>query len=483
MSSWLLVDNPIFYIAAILYFALFVVLAWKNFRLAVGLFILLLPTYLIRFSLGGIVSTVLEITFLSIFLVWVIHYSRYDLKEIRAFVGRHKYFFVALVLFFLASFVSVFSHEHPFGSDCVWRPYFLEPLLLFFMLIGRGEEIKGPDLINFFAYSTIPISALALLQKFLNWLFPADFWHIPPERVTSFFNSPSAVGLYLGPLIVLMGALLYKKAHLRHILEEEEKIVSPSMWSLPQRKLWRGIKGGTLLLGAAFMLAMLALIFSFSRGAWVALGAGSFFFALLLGWKKAAAVLAGFGLLLFFFAPSLRPSAALSEPAGKTRAILWEYTLHTLAVSPGRLVFGAGLNRLYSQAWNSYFKYKKAEPVVYSHDLLLNFLAETGLAGAVSFVALIVGAFWIVNRKRKDDDIILGAGVMSALTVIVIHGLIDVPYFKSDLAMEFWILMSFMSRSKWISDFTIWTEVNKLMWRKKQPVIVPVLKEPPWING
>ncbi len=32
-------------------------------------------------------------------------------------------------------------------------------------------------------------------------------------------------------------------------------------------------------------------------------------------------------------------------------------------------------------------------------------------------------------------------GVLLALVGIVIHGLVDVPYFKNDLSLEFWVLL------------------------------------------
>ena len=35
----------------------------------------------------------------------------------------------------------------------------------------------------------------------------------------------------------------------------------------------------------------------------------------------------------------------------------------------------------------------------------------------------------------------LHLGVLLALGGIVIHGLVDVPYFKNDLSVEFWVLL------------------------------------------
>ena len=55
-----------------LYTIIFTFLAWKNFRLAVLLLIAALPVYLIRFSIGPLPSTLLELHFGSIFLVWML---------------------------------------------------------------------------------------------------------------------------------------------------------------------------------------------------------------------------------------------------------------------------------------------------------------------------------------------------------------------------------------------------------------------------
>jgi hypothetical protein len=32
-------------------------------------------------------------------------------------------------------------------------------------------------------------------------------------------------------------------------------------------------------------------------------------------------------------------------------------------------------------------------------------------------------------------------GVLLALVAVVVHGLVDVPYFKNDLSFEFWVLV------------------------------------------
>src|SRR3989344_1321180 len=126
------------------YFLLFLFLAWKNFRLAVIFFIIFLPTYLIRFEIfhfKNIVfpSTVLELSFGALFLVWLIKYSCQDFRSIWAVSQKHKLLFIAFDLFFLASVVSIFVSDMPIPSFGEWRAFFLEPMVLFLMLIGRKD--------------------------------------------------------------------------------------------------------------------------------------------------------------------------------------------------------------------------------------------------------------------------------------------------------------------------------------------------------
>jgi hypothetical protein len=40
----------------------------------------------------------------------------------------------------------------------------------------------------------------------------------------------------------------------------------------------------------------------------------------------------------------------------------------------------------------------------------------------------------------RHADRVLGAGLIVMLVVFFIHGLIDVPYFKNDLAMLWWVM-------------------------------------------
>ncbi|MEK7131152.1 MAG: hypothetical protein AAB797_00245, partial [Patescibacteria group bacterium] len=150
------------FILVAIYFLLFLFLAWKNFRLAVILFIIFLPSYLIRFEVGPLPSTALELSFGALFLAWLIKYSRHDFRNILATSQKHKILFIAFDLFFIASIVSIFVSDMPIPSLGEWRAYFLEPMILFLILIGRKDAIKAMDLALALALSTLSISVYAI---------------------------------------------------------------------------------------------------------------------------------------------------------------------------------------------------------------------------------------------------------------------------------------------------------------------------------
>ena len=74
---------------------------------------------------------------------------------------------------------------------------------------------------------------------------------------------------------------------------------------------------------------------------------------------------------------------------------------------------------------------------------MLNFWTEIGLFGAGIFMA-IFGYLVYLAFKIRRINILLSAVLLAILTAIFVHGLVDVPYFKNDLALLFWILTTYV---------------------------------------
>jgi len=48
----------------------------------------------------------------------------------------------------------------------------------------------------------------------------------------------------------------------------------------------------------------------------------------------------------------------------------------------------------------------------------------------------------IRNSEGEKSNKFIVIGLMCSMIVIIIHGLVDAPYFKNDLAMMFWLLVA-----------------------------------------
>ena len=77
-----------------------------------------------------------------------------------------------------------------------------------------------------------------------------------------------------------------------------------------------------------------------------------------------------------------------------------------------------------------------AEPLEYPHNIFITVWVEMGALGLLAFVYVLLTSIRIVSAQRKY--------VIVGVFYLLLHGFVDVPYFKNDLALQFWILMWLM---------------------------------------
>jgi len=464
---------------SIFYLLSFILLAWRNFRLAVILFIIFLPAYLIRVDIGFVgryrlPTTFLEIAFGVIFLVWLARFARRDIKTIRQAIKRHKIFFVSFLLFFLSSIISIFVSDMRWFSLGEWRAYFLEPMILFLILVGRsssppyqggvrgglpsiaantsatpsalplgkGEitavQISSRDLIWALAFSTLSISTYSIIQKFTGWGIATPQWSGEAiRRVTAFFSSPNAVGLYLAPVVMLLVIPLLLRGGQGGVAEVKTLQLSSATPPSPPLGKRRMIYA---LLATLFILSILAIIFTKSQGAWIGLAVGVLVFLFFVGYKKIAVAVAILGIIFSLLIPSMRQAVLFQDQANQNRLRLWGYTWTFLSKSPKNFILGAGVRQFFRKVQKPYYDKIVMERLIYPHNIFLNFWMEIGLFGMFAVITMLGYVFYLANKIRKNYKLI-GAGLMGALTILGAHGLVDVPYFKNDLAFLFWIII------------------------------------------
>lgn len=422
-----------FHLLLFIFFCLFFCLAYRNLVMGLCLIAVFLPSYLIRFQILGVPFTLLEGMILIAVIVWFIkHWGDWS-GTIKNFVkgkmpsAPFNQWFLVTILFLLAATFSVFISANLTAALGIWKAYFVEPILLFSVFIST---VKNKEQVNKIILSLVLggliVAIFAVIQKFTGWLIPNPFWQAEAtRRVTSFFGYPNAVALYLAPLIPLV-VYLFEKRDKNH-----RASIFPEFFYF-----------------FIFCFFVAAIIFARSSGALVALVMTLLIFGV-LNHKTRWAVL--FLTILFgsliFFTPLKDPfsqEVLLQGTAGQVRVNMWGETIQMLSDHP---IIGAGLSN-YQAGIAPYHILKWAEIYLYPHNLFLNFWSEIGLIGLILFFWLVILFFREGLERLRDQNRgshLLTEVLLASMLIILIHGLVDVPYFKNDLSVFFWLLMGFMA--------------------------------------
>lgn len=389
-------------------------LAYKKPEYAVGLTIMLLPTYLFRSYTWFLPLTFLEIAIWVLFIGW----SASLLKNKTHAKIPYK---LPIILIFVASTIGMFLGPNLFSSAGLWKAYFIEPIMFFVVLVNVLQKDNAKQVILWaLGISTLIISWLAIFQKFTAFgIYEPGWVAAESRRVTSIFSSPNAVGLYLGPIMAIYFGWLM--AEIKNLQK-------------------------TFLKLAIVVPALVAILFTVSQGTWLGLAAAVAFLAF-FGWNKkyTAAIVAGL-IVLILIIPITRditsPFITFSDTAGQNRLELVQLGGQQLK-NVKTFIFGAGILG-FAEIQNVYRDPLKIEPLLYPHNIILNFWLEIGLLGLIAFGLIITKFFKTAKQKLLQEKNWLTLGVVAAMIVILVHGLIDVPYFKNDLAVLFWIILGLL---------------------------------------
>jgi O-antigen ligase len=390
--------------------------------------ILLAPLYVVRFNVGFYPSTLLEVLIVLTAGVWFFEKFRRREFEFPAAISNQQ---VAIFLFLFAAAISVVVSPDKRGALGIFKAYFVEPLLIYVVINDVIRSKRDWELIfAALALSGLWVALLAVFQGLTGQLTFTSH-EAALGRAHAVYNTANAVGLYLGPIAFLLLGVLSPSG--RHKLKGQR------------------LKLRFLIL-VAILLLILSIYFSKSAGAVVGLAAALVVWGLLrvLGGVRglgvlglAGLVVATFGIWFFFnissFTPkNVDPYVRKTNNTLQFRLCLWEGTRDLLLDRP---VFAAGLSgfkELYAQ---KYFTCD-AEPLEYPHNWVLNFWAETGILGLAAFILLLVSYFRTVAQYLSDPKKQwLALGFIAAMVYWLVHGLVDVPYFKNDLSLEFWVIV------------------------------------------
>lgn len=392
---------------------LFAWISWREPKQGLWLIAFALPSYLLRFHVLGIPSTFLEGMIVLLAFLVVLKQPESFLHAWKTLPRLWKIFIVGTLV---VAMLAILPAPDLLSALGAWKAYFAEPILVFFlarMLLKSEQDLL--HLIFALGCSALVTSLFAVAQWVFEISIPAP-WDIE-RRVTSFFPYPNAVGLFLGPLS-LAGIFAATRAWTQH---KKSLLI---FWII------------TLLLsGATIILAQ-------SEAAILAVLITAFLLSLFSRfWRRITVPLFILATLLISLTPSVRTTVwqklTLQDYSGSVRLTQWEETGNLLINHP---LMGAGLTG-YPEALKPYHTHAHIEIFQYPHNIFLNAWTELGLLG---LVLLVFFGILLLRSLPRVQTTWICAMVLAVFAEMLIHGLVDVPYFKNDLSVLSWVFIALL---------------------------------------
>jgi len=206
------------------------------------------------------------------------------------------------------------------------------------------------------------------------------------------------------------------------------------------------VGGWWRLLGTLVLFS--AMWFCHSRGAWLAFGGTGVLYFLVCGnhflrrWQARASIT----LLLVATAGLLARPYILKQWQTDVRPMIWEATLRMIAVRP---ILGHGLG-VYVVEYPRYrlpeyfLRPKSTNVTDHAHNELLETAAEQGIVGLATTLWLWGVVVWCGVRARRQSagtDRLVITGLLGAVLVLMLHGLVDVDLRYLPNESLLWLLM------------------------------------------
>ncbi len=376
--------------------------ARNNSHWLVTAIIVLLPTYLLRFNVWGWRFNFLDVVIAIALVICLWRYRTWP-------IGKWRW---PMLIFLLIGLVAVLVAPDRLAALGLYKSLMVMPVLVGLIVLMTRPPVER--VVRAGAYLVSYLAVIALIQYFSGGVGVLPPWNMVGEnfRVTSVFEYPNAVGLLLAPLVTMLLV----------------NFVSG------QKRSW-------LLFGAS-LLGIAGIIVSRSDGAMVAVAMALIITLLFTRWRWLALIFGISGIMIALAYPVSREILLFQDTSGEVRLALWQGTWNLLRE---HFWLGAGLGGfpvLYAQ----YKLARHVELLLYPHNLFLDFWVELGLVGLFWLVTQLGWFFIKMWRLRTSSPEVLT--LLSAMLVIIVYGLVDVTYFKNDLAVVFWVVLTMTATLK-----------------------------------
>lgn len=327
----------------------------------------------------------------------------------------------SIFLFIAANLMAVVFSSNPALSVNAFFLKLTEYILIFIIVVDVVNTKKRFNLV-------ICVLSFSLLFIGLDGFFQVIAKHdlfrhrkLFQSRVTASFINPNDLGSYLITLIPLILSLIFVNFN-------------------------KKIRVSLIILS---IIALSALMFTFSKGAWLAFLAALFFFGFYTKKRYVLCMLAvlfivGLILPLFFHFSSMelvKRLASFSSDAGAIdRKFLWLAALRMFYAKP---LFGVGLGTFmenYQRFW-----LQPTTQIAYTHNCYLQALAETGIIGLGAFLLFLFiwvrSTLIVLSGRDKTFYYFTFLGLTTGLVAYLLNSFVDTNFYSLPIAVLFWFIL------------------------------------------
>lgn len=365
-----------------------------------------LPLYVVRWRVGPIPTTLLEV----LILVTIVAYVAALWTERRLPAARTAYD-IPIALLLVAGLIGIAvapDHTHALG---IYRAYFLEAVACFYIAV---DLLRTRDDVRRVLVVAAAGSCVMAVGQIVSFAIVFAQHRLQLGDAPSFLNtSANAVALYLEPPIAFA--------------------IGFTVFASRPKERWIG----------AGVLALLLVgdILTLSRGSYLAMAILAVVLVLSLQsnrWRlRAVAILAALGAVVLEV-PVVNQRLLDLAHSVTNRTTLYRETFEMLSQRP---IVGAGISGFPVRV--APFRPANVPIQLYPHDMWLTTWSEIGLLGVLSLALIFFGLLWRGARALPHATDIYRPvlwGAVGALVLYTVHGLFDSPYWKNDLSVEFWLL-------------------------------------------
>jgi len=453
------------YIIPFVTYSLWAVLVYKSTKISILLLPLFFPLYLVRFDIAGIPIYLVEgfIVISAIPVFYKLLKGDHEVLERGTvskllylakspFLAKKKPFyefvkspFFPIILFVLGAFIGASivpsgSYNHALG---ILKSWIVIPVVYFFVLyrtIKTREDIQ--IVIYLYVASAFLLSMIGLFQAVSGHYLTID------SRVSGPFCSANYLAMYIAPALVFVCVRI-----LQTFIHKTFESASTRWTSLERRIYLSGIVS----------ILFVAIILTQSYGGIIGVFMTIFFYIIYERYKAknkltkvfltkliafiTVVILLGAGLVAILNTEKFQNLVKVDEHTSiATRLEIWQVGLKLIEENP---VLGIGLGEYENNYKKRASELLGHEPYeqnrLHSHNLYMETWLNAGFFGLVAFLWLLVLIFIHIKKTLRFLSVELRqimVAVSMMLVYILLHGVVDVQFWKNDLALVFWLVVA-----------------------------------------